>query len=49
MVEERGYALQLTDIHKSFFKNEVLKGITLASKRERYWDCSVPMVPVNPH
>ena len=33
MVEERGYALQLTDIHKSFFKNEVLKGITFGIKK----------------
>lgn len=33
MVEERGYALKLTDIHKSFFKNEVLKGITFAIKK----------------
>ena len=33
MVDEKGYALLLEDIHKSFFQNEVLKGITFGIRK----------------
>lgn len=33
MVEGQAYALQLEDIHKSFFENEVLKGISFGIKK----------------
>lgn len=33
MVNGKEYALLLTDIHKSFFKNEVLKGISFGVER----------------
>lgn len=33
MVEEKEYALRLIDIHKSFFENEVLKGISFGIEK----------------